>query len=53
MAAIKRACLSRGLLPFLSENRIHVVPPCIVTPADVDRALAVYDEVLTEHEENR
>ena len=53
MGAVKGACLRRGLLPFLAENRIHVVPPCIVTAPDVARALAIYDEVLTELEENR
>lgn len=52
MAAIKAGCLRRGLLPFLADNRIHVVPPCIVTPDEVHRALAILDEVLTEHEEN-
>lgn len=53
MAAVKAACLRRGLLPFLADNRIHAVPPCVVTPDDVARALATYDEVLTELEENR
>ncbi len=46
MGRLKAACLERGLLPFLADNRLHVVPPCIVTDAEVDRALAVYDEVL-------
>ncbi len=46
MGRIKSELLARGILPFISENRIHVVPPCIVTDADVAQAIAAYDEVL-------
>ena len=46
MGALKRAMLERGLLPFIAENRIHVVPPCIVSAAEVAEAVAIYDEVL-------
>jgi taurine--2-oxoglutarate transaminase len=49
-ARVKAALLERGLLPFTAENRIHVVPPCIVTPSEVAQALAIYDEVFTEVE---
>ena len=47
MARVKAELLGRGLLPFLMENRIHVVPPCVVTDAEVAEALAIYDEVLS------
>ncbi|HEU4806873.1 MAG TPA: aminotransferase class III-fold pyridoxal phosphate-dependent enzyme, partial [Homoserinimonas sp.] len=47
MGTIKSELLARGLLPFLSENRIHVVPPCVVTDAEVAEAMAVYDQVLS------
>ncbi len=47
MARIKAELIGRGLLPFLIENRIHVVPPCVVTDAEVAEALAIYDEVLS------
>lgn len=47
MAALKSALLDRGLLPFVQDNRIHVVPPCIATADQVATALAVYDEALT------
>ena len=50
MAQLKKAMLDRGLLPFLADNRIHVVPPCVVTPEEVGRGLAIIDEVLTEFE---
>lgn len=47
MARIKAELLHRNLLPFVQDNRIHVVPPCIVTDAEVREALAIYDEVLS------
>jgi taurine--2-oxoglutarate transaminase len=43
---IKGALLERGLLPFIADNRIHVVPPCVVTADEVAEATAIYDEVL-------
>lgn len=46
VADIKAALTQRGLLTFTVENRIHVVPPCIVTPAQVQEALGLMDEVL-------
>ncbi|MBN9606256.1 MAG: aspartate aminotransferase family protein [Actinomycetales bacterium] len=47
IAALKNACLERGLLPFTADNRIHVVPPCTVTAGDAARGLAILDEVFT------
>ena len=44
---LKKELMARGLLPFAADNRIHVVPPCIVTPEQVARALAMYDEAFT------
>ena len=46
MGRIKSELLARNLLAFTADNRIHVVPPCIVTPAEVAEAVAAYDEVL-------
>jgi taurine--2-oxoglutarate transaminase len=46
MAALKKALLAAGLLPFVQDNRIHVVPPCIVTEDEVAQAIAIYDAVL-------
>ncbi|MCI9887529.1 aspartate aminotransferase family protein [Micrococcales bacterium 31B] len=40
-------CKSRGLLPFVNFNRIHVVPPCNTSVADVEKGLAILDDVLT------
>lgn len=47
MGRIKTELLERNLLPFLSENRIHVVPPCVVTDSEVAEAIAIYDQVLS------
>ncbi|WP_159500249.1 aspartate aminotransferase family protein [Microbacterium sp. 18062] len=40
---LKSAMLSQGLLPFFADNRLHVVPPCVVTEAEVDKAISIYD----------
>jgi taurine--2-oxoglutarate transaminase len=47
MAAARSGMLERGLLPFIQDNRIHVVPPCIVTVDEVAEAIAIYDETLS------
>ncbi|WP_375388014.1 aspartate aminotransferase family protein [uncultured Amnibacterium sp.] len=46
MVRIKHGLLGAGLLPFVQDNRVHVVPPCIVTDEQVARAIAIYDAVL-------
>jgi len=47
MAATFAACRAAGVLPFLSGNRLHVVPPCTITPAEVAEGLAALDEALS------
>ena len=47
MGRAKGELVSRGVLPFIADNRIHVVPPCVVTADEVAEALVAYDEVLT------
>jgi taurine--2-oxoglutarate transaminase len=46
MGRIKTELVARNLLPFVVDNRVHVVPPCVVTPDEVAEAVAAYDEVL-------
>ena len=46
MAKAKAELLKCDLLPFIQDNRIHVVPPCVVTPDEVAQALTAYDDVL-------
>ncbi|MBP2265975.1 taurine--2-oxoglutarate transaminase [Pseudarthrobacter sp. PvP004] len=47
MGKLKTELLNRGLLPFIADNRVHVVPPAVVTPEEVRQALAIYDDALT------
>jgi taurine--2-oxoglutarate transaminase len=47
MAELAAACKQRGLWPFVNMNRLHVVPPCNSTDAEVKEGLAILDEVLT------
>ena len=47
-ARIKAGALARGLLPFLADNRVHVVPPCVVTADEAATGLALLTEVLDE-----
>ena len=47
IAQLKKECMARGLLPFAADNRLHVVPPCVVTADEVAQALTIYDEALT------
>lgn len=48
IGALKTALMQRGLLPFAADNRIHVVPPCVVTDDEAQAALAIYDEAFAE-----
>ncbi|MFN8126401.1 MAG: aspartate aminotransferase family protein [Candidatus Nanopelagicales bacterium] len=48
MTALAAACVARGLLPFTNFNRLHVVPPCIVSAEEAREGLAILDEALTE-----
>lgn len=47
MGKLKAELLHSGLLPFIADNRVHVVPPAVVTPEEVRQALAIYDDALT------
>ncbi|TDZ80131.1 Taurine--pyruvate aminotransferase [Mycobacteroides salmoniphilum] len=46
-ARIVGECKSHGLLPFATANRIHVVPPCTITEAEVQLGLEILDKALT------
>jgi taurine--2-oxoglutarate transaminase len=47
MADLAAACKAKGLWPFTHFNRVHVVPPCTASPAEVEEGLAILDDVLT------
>lgn len=46
MSELKADLTERGLLSFLAENRIHVVPPCIITDEEAQEGLAIIDAAL-------
>ena len=46
MAELAAACKERGMWPFTHFNRVHVVPPCTVTSAEVQEGIAILDEAL-------
>jgi taurine---2-oxoglutarate transaminase len=47
MNAVIGACKSGGLLPFANFNRIHAVPACNITDAEVAEGLRILDAALT------
>jgi taurine--2-oxoglutarate transaminase len=47
MNAVLAACKSGGLLPFSNFNRIHAVPACNITDAEVAEGLKILDAALT------
>lgn len=47
MARIKAGLIGAGLLPFVADNRIHVVPPCVISPEDASAGIAIIDQVLS------
>ncbi len=48
MAAIKTAFIEAGILTFIVENRIHVVPPCIMSAKEVQQGMAIFDQILSQ-----
>ncbi|MFD2757419.1 aspartate aminotransferase family protein [Gulosibacter faecalis] len=46
MGRVKSALIARGVMPFTSDNRIHVVPPCTISPEELRRGLDTIAEVL-------
>ena len=48
MKALQQACVRRGLWPMVSANRVHVVPPCVITAEEAKEGVALLDEALAE-----
>jgi acetylornithine/N-succinyldiaminopimelate aminotransferase len=47
--AIMYSCLGKGLvINFLKTNLLRVIPPLIISKAEVDEGIAVFDSVLSE-----
>ncbi|MEG3079415.1 aspartate aminotransferase family protein [Halomonas sp. 5021] len=50
---LKQQLMEQGLLVFTVENRIHVVPPCIVSAAEVKEGLAILERVFESYAATR
>ncbi len=46
MGELMAACKERGLWPFIHFNRLHLVPPIVISEADARKGLDIVDEVL-------
>jgi taurine--2-oxoglutarate transaminase len=46
MTQLAAACKERGLWPFTHFNRVHVVPPIVISPEEAKQGLAILDEAL-------
>lgn len=47
LAEVNAECKRLGLLPFVTGNRVHMVPPCNISATDAKEGLAILDEALT------
>ncbi|KUG58433.1 hypothetical protein AVL62_11050 [Serinicoccus chungangensis] len=46
MKAVQAGCLERGMWPLIVANRVHLVPPCVITDEDASRGVAILADVL-------
>lgn len=47
MTELVTECKKRGLMPFTNFNRMHVVPPCVITENEAKQGLEILDQVFT------
>lgn len=48
LAAVSRRCHQRGLILPVHDNRIHVVPPCVITAEQATRGIEILADALAE-----
>lgn len=46
MSRLKAELTARGLLPFTAANRLHVVPPAVLTASEAEQGIAIIDQAL-------
>jgi taurine---2-oxoglutarate transaminase len=46
MSTLAAELRAKRLLTFMNYNRLHVVPPCVISEAEAKEGLAILDEVL-------
>lgn len=47
VAAVVQACKERGMWPSPVSNRLHLVPPCVMTAEEAREGIAALDEALS------
>jgi len=47
ISEIHKACLERGLYPFIHWNVFAITPPLNITREELDEGLEILDDVLT------
>ena len=47
MGRIGAACKAEGVWPLVMANRVHVVPPCVITADEARHALEVLGRALS------
>ena len=50
-ADVLAACREKGLLVLTAKSRLRLLPPLTLTAHDVEKALGILNEVLTEMEQ--
>lgn len=46
MRQLRTELLQRGVIPFIAQNRLHVVPPCVITAEEAREGLDIIDAAL-------
>jgi taurine--2-oxoglutarate transaminase len=47
MVELAAAARNVGFLPMIAMNRLHVVPPCVITEQEARLGLELVDEALS------
>lgn len=47
MGLLHTACRAEGIWPLVMGNRVHMVPPCVITPEEAAQGVAALDRALT------
>ena len=48
MKAVQAACVRRGMWPLVVANRVHLVPPCVISHEDAERGVEILADALAE-----
>ncbi len=48
MKAVQAGCVKRGMWPLIVANRVHLVPPCVISHEDADRGVGILADALAD-----